>query len=121
MRRIFFAIVFAGLLAVPAASFAHGDGGRNPAHHAAVQQCKAERAQLGRAAFQLKYGKPHAFRKCVAAHGGLQNANDIGEQEGNHQGKHKRHHHRGHKEDQNQGNHHHRHHKDRQGGDDSGD
>ncbi len=119
MRRMLLPIVLAGLLTAPAAAIANdADGGGQPAHHAAVKACKLERAQIGRIAFKMKYGQPHAFQKCVIAHGGLQNAgNNGGETE--HHNHHKHHHnHKNNKDDQ--GEHAKRHHKD-DNGDHNGD
>jgi hypothetical protein len=61
------AIAAAGVLLAPAVAVAQGNN-NGPARHAAQAQCNQERAQIGRPAFQQKYGKPHAYKNCVQAH-----------------------------------------------------
>ncbi len=97
MRRallpLFLFVFFVG----PAAALANGDDGgsqhhQTPARSAAVKQCKTERAQLGRLAFQQKYGTPHAFKNCVRAHGGSDKTDQSnGDQNGEHKAGRKHH------------------------------
>jgi hypothetical protein len=68
MAKVLGVLAVMALLAVPSTSLAHGHGngqGVGAALRAAVQQCKQERSQGGVAAFRQKYGKRHAFIKCL--------------------------------------------------------
>jgi hypothetical protein len=77
MRKALLPLFLFVSLGAPTAALANGDdGGTNhqtSARSVAVQQCKRERAQVGRLAFQQKYGTPHAFKNCVRANGGSSN------------------------------------------------
>jgi hypothetical protein len=124
MRRallpLFLFVFFVG----PAAALANGDDGgsqhhQTPARSAAVKQCKTERAQLGRLAFQQKYGTPHAFKNCVRANGGSDKTDQSnGDQNAEHKAGHKHH-----KNDDQNGDHKagRKHHKSDQNGDQKGD
>jgi hypothetical protein len=108
MRKALLPLFLFVSLVSPTAVLANGDGG-DGGHHptsarsVAVHQCKAERAQLGRLAFQQKYGTPHAFKNCVRANGGSTKTDDPngdqnggkkhkkGKQDGDHQD-HPKHH-----------------------------
>jgi hypothetical protein len=69
MAKLMGVIAVIAVLALPSAALAHGNGGGiGAALRAAVQQCKQERSQTGVPAFQQKYGKPHAFIKCIRQH-----------------------------------------------------
>jgi hypothetical protein len=70
MKRIMIAGVLAVALAVPSLGLAKTPPANKRA--AALKACKAERAQLGAKAFELKYGtgKKHenALGNCVSKH-----------------------------------------------------
>jgi predicted outer membrane protein len=70
MKRFLVGGAVAALLATPSAGYAKKSPPNKRA--AALKACKAERAQIGAAAFELKYGtgKKHenAMGRCVSAH-----------------------------------------------------
>jgi hypothetical protein len=81
MRKALLPVFLFAFLVAPAAALASGDDGgggnrQTSPRGVAVQQCKTERAQMGRLAFQQKYGTPHAFKNCVLANGGSAKTDD---------------------------------------------
>jgi hypothetical protein len=110
MRKALLPLFLFASLVSPTVVLANGDDGgaghhRTSARGAAAQKCKTERAQIGRLAFQQKYGTPHAFKNCVRANGGSAKTDDpngdhTGEnkhKKGDQNGEHKDHpkHHKG--------------------------